>query len=138
MKQSVFLTALIWAALEAGRLVVGDGAVRLIAYGAIALMALMIAGTFLWLWRERATPLALGMAWAWLGAGVLAGWWWRASLIGQGAAPEAGLHLVLAISLTGALLHFAVIQRSFGRHGASFLWPVALALALSGLAWLVA
>jgi len=45
--------------------------------------------------------------------------------------------VLLALSLVGAVLHFAVIHRSFGRHGASFLWPVALALGLSTLIYLL-
>jgi len=32
------------------------------------------------------------------------------------------------------VLHFSVIHRSFGWHGASFLWPVALSLAVGVLA----
>jgi len=135
MKQASILLALVFLALELGQVVAGPETALLVIYGALALMALMIAATFLWLYVERATPLALGMAYSWLGAGLFAGWWWGTNLAGQpGWAPpiEAAL-AVLAFAVVGAMLHFAVIQRSFGFRGASFLWPLGLAFALSGL-----
>jgi hypothetical protein len=139
MKQAIGLMVLVIGALELGRALAGDGAILLIVYGAIALMALMIAATFLWLWFERATPLALGMAYSWAGAALFAGWWWVYTL--SGGAPWAylpqGSFLIQGLSLVGALLHFAVIHRSFGYHGVSFLWPVALALGLSTVVFLV-
>ncbi|WP_188527295.1 hypothetical protein [Sinisalibacter lacisalsi] len=135
MKQAIGLLALILAALALVRAALGGEAALVLAAGAVALMALMIAGTFLWLYFERTTPLALGMAFSWLGWGLFAGWGWAASLAG---APvwgglAAGSLAVLGFCIVGAVLHFSVIHRSFGWHGASFLWPVALALALSGL-----
>ena len=137
MKQSIGLLALAIAALQFGRIAIGDAVVLAVAHGAMALMALMIAGTFLWLWLERATPLALGMAFSWLGAGVFGGWWWLAERAGAVAwVPGAGgVSALLSLCLVGAGLHFAVIHRSFGRHGASFLWPVLAAFAASALAY---
>jgi len=135
MKQAIGLLALVALGLEAARAVFGAETVLVVVDGALALMALMIAGTFLWLWLERTTPLALGMAFSWLGAGLIAGGWWLTRLAGgpvRGVS-EAGLIVVLGLSLVGAVLHFAVIHRSFGYHGVNFLWPVALALGLSGL-----
>lgn len=131
MKQAFGLLALIMAGLEAGRALAGAEAVVAVVSGALALMALMIAATFLWLWFERTTPLALGMAHSWLGAGLLAGLWWWGQRTGAGwTAPPS---LALALPAVGATLHFAVIHRSFGHHGPGFLWPMALALAISVL-----
>jgi hypothetical protein len=134
MKQSLALLALVLAALHLGRIGLGQSAALVIGYGAMAVMALMMAATFLWLWRERTTPLALGMAWSWLGAGLFAGWWWGLNLAGAAPPPSHAqpVFVLLAIGLVGALLHFAVIHRSFGLHGAGFLWPVVLSLGLSG------
>lgn len=133
MKQAIWLTLLTIAALEAAFLGVGYRAVAEIAYGAIALMALMIAGTFLWLWFERATPLAIGMVLSWLGMSGMAAWWWFYTMMGapDWAARHPGIFTILAFPIVGAVLHFAVIQRSFGSHGMRFLWPVAGALGVS-------
>jgi len=133
MKQAVILLTLVIFVLEAGKLAAGHDAVVEIAYGAIAIMSLMISATFLWLWGERATPLALGMSFSWLGAGLFAGGFWLVDLVGLSAPvwSEDTALLVLAVYIVGALLHFAVIHRSFGRHGMAFLWPVVAALGLS-------
>lgn len=136
MKQAIVLLALVMAALEAGKHLAGHDAVVEIVYGAIAMMSLMISATFLWLWRERATPLALGMSFSWLGAGLFAGGFWLVDLLGLplGIRSEDTALLVLAVYIVGALLHFAVIHRSFGRHGMAFLWPVLAALGASAAA----
>jgi hypothetical protein len=42
-----------------------------------------------------------------------------------------------AIGLVGALLHFSVIHRSFGFHGAGFLWPVFVSLVVSAVVYLL-
>lgn len=135
MKQAIALAVALAAAVELGRALVGDAPVLLVAYGAIALMALWIAATFLWLWAERATPLALGMAFSWAAGGLFAGWWWHDRLVhwpGADIAPH-GVSALLALFFVGTLLHFAVIHRSFGRRGPGFLWPVLAALALAVL-----
>ena len=133
MKQAAVLLALVVLALEAGKLAAGHDAVVGIVYGAIAIMSLMISATFLWLWRERATPLALGMSFSWLGAGLFAGGFWLVDMLGlpERAWSDHTALVVLAVYIVGALLHFAVIHRSFGRHGMAFLWPVVAALAMS-------
>lgn len=139
MKQAVILLMLVIGALEAGKLIAGQSAVVQIVSGSMAVMAVMIAGTFLWLWTERATPLALGMAFSWLGAGLFAGGWWLVDLRltpSWGDGGHAAL-VVLGLCLVGAVLHFAVIQRSYGREGVAFLWPILLALVLSGAGALV-
>ncbi len=133
MKQALLLLMAMIALLEAGMAVLGGATVLALAFGAVALMALMIAATFLWLWLARATSLALGMVFSWSGIGLLTGWWWLSGLPDR-LQPGQGAHLLmiaLGFSLSGAILHFAVIQRSFGRHGPGFLWPVGLAFVLS-------
>lgn len=133
MKQAVLLLALALVALEAGQRMAGHGAVVEIVYGAVTLMSLMISATFLWLWGERATPLALGMSFSWLGAGLFAGGFWLVELFDLGFTGWSGdaTLLALGVYIVGAVLHFAVIHRSFGRHGPGFLWPVLAALGLS-------
>lgn len=106
-----------------------------IGYGAFALMAAMVSLTFLWLWAERATPLAVGMAFGWAGAASVMGWWWVYSLTGAPHAmrQNATLFLFLSVYFVGAVLHFAVIGRSLGL--ARWLWaaPAAFAVAASAL-----
>lgn len=133
MKQAISLFVLVVVILEFGSIFAGEEAVFLIAYGAIALMAFMIAGTFLWLWFECATPLALGMVYSWSGGGLFAAWWWFFNLSGQPdwAYHDEGVFVVLGFYIVGAVLHFSVIHRSFGLHGVSFLWPVVGSLGLS-------
>lgn len=86
-----------------------------VGYGAFALMAVLIAGTFLWLWARRATPLALGMAFGWAGAASVMGWWWVYNLTGHAVWMEESPVLFGCLSLyfVGAILHLQVIGRSF-------------------------
>lgn len=135
MKQALLLLALSLLALELGKAAAGYRAVVELAYGTVAIMSVMISATFLWLWRERATPLALGMSFSWMGAGAFAGGIWLVALFDMplGLTGEDAVLGVLAIYMVGAFLHFAVINRSFGRHGQEYLWPVLAALAVSAL-----
>ncbi|UWP91225.1 hypothetical protein K3X13_08985 [Aliiroseovarius crassostreae] len=139
MKQAFALMMVIAVVLQLGYLWAGYEAIYQIGYGAITLMGLMISLTFLWLYVVRATPLALGMAYSWSGASLVLGWWWVFSVLGEPAwAAESPAHfLFLSLYLVGALLHFSVINRSFGLHGAMFLWPVLGAVCLSGLIYII-
>lgn len=139
MKQALVLIALVAATLGAGYALAGFAAVFTLVYGAIALMAAMIAATFFWLWAVRATPLALGMAVSWSGIALVTGWGWLFELMGRPgwAVGHPAVLALLALYVVGAVLHFAVIHRSFGRHGAGFLWPVAVSVGLSVLAFVV-
>ena len=104
-----------------------------VGYGAFCLMAAMISLTFLWLWARRATPLALGMSFGWAGAASVIGWWWIYNLLdrpGQMAENQA-LFLALSLYFVGAILHFAVIQRSLGLNRMAFLVPVLGAIGAS-------
>lgn len=104
-----------------------------VAYGAISIMAAMIALTFLWLWLRRETPLALGMAFSWAGAASVLGWWWLYDVLEKPAfmRTSAVLFVFLALYVTGAVLHFMVMKRSMGLPYAAFAWPVFLAIGLS-------
>ncbi len=133
MKQAIWLTILTAIGLETAFGVYGFEVVADIVYGAIAIMAFLVACTFLWLWFERTTPLAIGMVISWLGISWMAGWWWVYNLLGAPtwADEHPAVFGILALPLVGAVLHFAVIQRSFGYHGVHFLWPVLGAVGLS-------
>lgn len=140
MKQAFILLLCVVCALGAGHVVLGYEAMLVLTYGALSLLSMMIAATFLWLWFERTTPLALGMAYSWSGIGLVTGWWWMVTLLGHPtwSVGHPGIFAVLGLSTVGAILHFAVIHRSFGYHGASFLWPIIGAIGLSGLAYVLA
>lgn len=130
MKQVLTLYGTVLAALTLAVLALGTAPALLLAFGAIALMALMISATFLWLWQVRATPLALGMSLSWAGSGLTTGWWWALQIgespVWRGAqnAQIALLFLFLSLLISGAVLHFSVIQGTFGLSGGKFLWPV--------------
>ena len=100
-----------------------------LAYGAIVAMAFSISATFFWLWRERATPLALGMGFSWAGATGVMGWWWVYSILGKpGMMVESRLlFLFVSCYFVGALLHFQVIVRSLGWRSVTVLVPLVAA-----------
>jgi hypothetical protein len=120
---------------------VGYALVYQLAYGAVSAMAVVISVTFLWLWWARATPLALGMAFSWAGAGLVMGWWWVFNLRGgpEGMVQHPVLFVFVAAYLVGAALHFQVIQRTVGAPhalfwafpGAALAFVVALAIFLA-------
>lgn len=133
MRQVAILYLAILTVALAGAQGIGFASMMQIAYGAIALMSLTISATFLWLWQARATPLALGMSLSWAGSGLTIGWWWLMRVLGDPAwgMEAAALFLFLSLLVCGAVLHFAVIQGSFGLRGMAFLWPVIGAFAMS-------
>jgi len=135
MKQALLLLVITVVAFSISEATLGFWRTYEVGYGAITIMALMISGTFLWLWFARTTPLALGMAFSWAGCASVFGWRWlyRAfdepeSMIGHTA-----LFLFLSLLFVGSVLHFATIQRSLGLHGRVFLWPVILAILIAYL-----
>lgn len=135
MKQAgLLLVGIAGLALLADR-VFGYAATYAVGYGAFAILAAMISGTFFWLWATRATPLALGMGFSWAGAASVMGWWWVYNLAARPAAmvENAALFLFLSLYFVGALLHFVVIQRSMGMRDWAFLAPLAASLAVSTL-----
>lgn len=136
MKQAVWLLAGTAAVLLAMHGLLGYPAAFGIGYGAITVMSALIAGTFLWLWWERATPLALGMALSWAGTFSVMGWWWVYALSGrpESMAGSGALFVLLSFQIAGAVLHFDVMQSSMGCRRRVFVLPVAGAFALGALA----
>jgi hypothetical protein len=133
MKQALWLLGGTAAAFHAVEYLAGELVARDLGFCWIALMSALIALTFLWLWWERATPLALGMAVSWAGTASMMGWWWlQRPLERSDAASGDGLPLVfLSFQITGAMLHFEVMQTSMGyRRGAAAI-PVLAAFAAS-------
>jgi hypothetical protein len=126
MRQALGMFAAIAAVLFMVNRRIGYEAAYEIGYGALSLMGAMIAATFLWLWYERATPLALGMAFSWAGATCVMGWWWTYNLFDRPVAMVGSevLFAFLSLYFVGAILHFAVMQRSLGLHGALFALPL--------------
>lgn len=112
MKQAFALIALITAALLVAYRLLGYETTYHIAYGTITVMGLVIAGTFVWLWIMRATPLALGMVFSWTGGALVMAWWWAHQLLGRPEEMWASpvLFIFLAFYIAGAILHLVVIQ----------------------------
>ena len=135
MTHGLLLFVLVTAAFMASHETLGWRATYQIGYGAFCLMAAMISLTFLWLWGRRATPLALGMSFGWAGAASVIGWWWVFNLLDKPEimARSELLFLPLSLYFVGAILHFNVIQRSFGRYRLAFVLPVAGAVLASAL-----
>lgn len=136
MKQGLLLFTATLAALWLLQAAMGFRVAAQLAYAGLTALALAIAGTFLWLWRERATPLALGMAFSWAGAASVTGWWsWARTLDhGEWMRGHPALFFCLALYMTGAILHFAVIGRSLdrtARDGLILGTAVAAALAIA-------
>ncbi|MEM6385083.1 MAG: hypothetical protein AAF718_02485 [Pseudomonadota bacterium] len=102
-------------------------------YGAFALLAVVIAGTFFWLWVKRSTPLALGMVFSWSGATGVMAWWWLYSLLGRPDwMQDNGLLFVfLSTYLVGAVLHLEVIGRSFALSRGATYAPIVAAVVVS-------
>ena len=138
MKQALLSFCGLALAFFAGKSLLGYTAVYNIAYGALAAMAFVVAFTFLWLWWVRATPLALGMAFSWLGAGGVIGWWWIYSLAN---APvwmhqNPALFLFLAAYLVGAFQHFTVMRQTMAVNAVAYwLGLLGLLLGVVGLAF---
>ena len=135
VKQALTIYAVVLGAIHASYLGQGFLGTAQIAYGALTVMALMISATFLWLWAMRMSPLSLGMAFSWAGAAVVMGWWWLFTLLGAPLWMQRSELLLglLALFMTGAVLHFDVLETSLGYRRGSFLLPVAGALTVSVL-----
>ena len=139
MTQAILILLSLLAAFLTGDAWLGYEPIYQTAYGALTMMAAMISLTFLWLWARRATPLALGMSFSWAGASSVLGWWWIYRLLEAPAAmvDSAALFVFLALYFCGAVLHFAVIGRSFGAPRLTFLLPILGAVGVSVLIQLI-
>ncbi len=136
MKQALWLVAATSAAFLAVHAGFGYPAAIGIGYGAIMVMSTLIAATFLWLWWQRTTPLALGMAMSWAGTASVTGWWWAAALAGRPEAMSGNGALLpfLSLQIAGAVLHFDVMQTSMGLRRRVFVLPVVAAFAAGAAA----
>lgn len=101
-----------------------------VSYGAFAIMAAIISGTFFWLWARRSTPLALGMAFGWAGASSVMAWWWLYNHLGQPDVLNENrvLFVFLAIYFVGAIMHLELIGRSFSQPRMAALAPIVAVL----------
>ncbi|MGO4915076.1 hypothetical protein [Pseudogemmobacter sp. W21_MBD1_M6] len=138
MKQAIFGFLLPVVALFLVSARCGYAAAYLIGYGVLTLMAFWIALTFLWLWLQRATPLALGMVFGWAGAALIMGWWYVYALLGQPVWMSGNrlLFVPLAVYLGGAAIHSRVIWAAVVADNRGHWVPVGLATLVSGGLWL--
>jgi len=128
MKIAVFGIGAVFALIATGVALGGYAPVYQLSFGTFAIMALAIGATFFWLYRRRATPLALGMALSWAGSAGVIGWWYVLALLDrpEGMVDNSLLFVFLATHMTGALMHFRVIGSTLGwAPGVWVLVPVA-------------
>ncbi len=133
MTKPIFLGATIAAVFVIADLLWGYTVVFRIGHGLFVILALVISGTFLWLWVRRSTPLALGMAFGWAGAASITAWWWVRNLLDRPdwMRESPVLLLCLSLYLVGAILHLEVIGRSFSLSRVTTFAPVYAAIVLS-------
>lgn len=135
MRQALGMLLVIAAGFVWGDVMFGYQVVYEVGYGALMLMGVTISGTFLWLWYERATPLALGMSFSWAGAAGVMGWWWTYNILGkpQSMFESEALFVLLSVYFVGAILHFAVVARSIALPGYAQAIPVVGAALVSAM-----
>lgn len=116
MKIAFFGVCALFAMIATGVALGGYAAMYELTFGTFAIMAITIGITFLWLYRTRSTPLALGMALSWAGSAGLIGWWYVLALFDrpEGMIDNSLLFVFLAMHMTGALMHFRVIGSTLG------------------------
>lgn len=133
MTRPTFLLLGIMGVFELAHQAFGYTVVYRVGYGAFAILALIIALSFLWLWWQRSTPLALGMAFGWAGAASVIAWWWVFNLLDKPdwIRDSSLLFVFLSVYFVGALMHLEVIGRSFGYSRRAACLPVLASLALS-------
>lgn len=134
MRKSLLLFLGFWVGLATIDSLFGFDAAYDAGYGAISLLAVVISGTFAWLWRIRATPMALGMAFSWAGCAGLVGYWWTFNQVGRPPGPGIEHDLLwgfVALYLAGAGAHLRVITNAHGGGRPLFLLTFGSALAAS-------
>ena len=102
MREAVLLILGGLVAFGAAETRLGADQATLATMRAAAGLAVPLGGAFVWLWLERATPLALGLALAWAGSGALLADW-------PSEGPGRGAHLFAALYLAGAVVHLRVV-----------------------------
>ena len=103
-----------------------------VAYGMVAAMAFVISISFFWLWHQRATPLALGMALCKLGSALILAWYALYRVLNRSPVmiDHEVLKLFIGFYFVGAAHHFAVMQRTMRTSLTVFVLPVVLTVAL--------
>lgn len=128
MRQALLLTAALMAAFLLMESAFGPRFAINLGFGAIAVIAVTNAGTFLWLWWARTTPLALGMAFSWFGQAALSVLWYLSDVpwttAWLDALDSAVLFLAVSFYLVGGALHIAVMQRSMELARSMMVWPI--------------
>ena len=139
MKQALYLFGLVAMAFVGLDFAFGYQTAYAISYGAIALMAVAISLTFLWLYVQRTTPLALGMSFSWAGAASVMGWWWLYNTFDKPAAMDESevLFIFVALYFVGAIMHFGVIVVSLNLPRPLFVLPILGSLLISAAIHLV-
>lgn len=136
MTRSFFLFTAFWAGLAGLEHLMGYDTAYDAGYGAISLVAVVISVTFGWLWRIRATPMALGMAFSWAGCSGLVGYWWVFNQLARTPLPGREHQILwafLALYLAGSVAHLRVIASACGGGRALLVsvFGVVLAVALA-------
>lgn len=131
MIRAILLFLGVYAGLALLDRTAGFGVAYDIGYAAISLMAVVIAVTFAWLYRVRATPMALGMSVSWAGCFGLVGYWWVFAQLGRTPASYMDhdiLFFFVSLYLVGAVLHLLVISQSYFRTRVVF-WGTMIGVA---------
>ena len=116
MSRSVLLILGVYVTLSSIDRTLGFNAAHDIAYAVISLLAIVIAVVFAWLWRVRATPMAMGMALSWAGCHGFVGYWWVYDQLGREPATYLEhdvLFVFIALYFSGAVLHLSVISKAY-------------------------
>ena len=116
MSRSILLVLGVYVTLTTLDRTLGYNAAHDIGYAVISLLAIVIAVVFAWLWRVRATPMAMGMALSWAGAHGFVGYWWVYDQLRRDPATYFEhdiLFVFLALYFSGAVLHLSVISKAY-------------------------
>lgn len=138
MRQALLLTAALTAAFLLVESALGPHLAAQLGFGAITVIAAVNAGTFLWLFWARTTPLALGMAFSWFGQAALSIWLFAngipANVTWTSALDSAAVLLFLSCYIVGGALHIAVMQRSMELARSIMIWPILAAFVVAFIA----
>ncbi|MBM9594415.1 hypothetical protein [Roseitranquillus sediminis] len=138
MRHALALSVILLGGLILAESLVGTDFAIAIGFGAITTIAATNAATFLWLWWARTTPLALGMAYSWLGQAAISIWWFVSGI--PHTAPWVTpfdskiLFAVLSIYIVGGIIHISVVQSSVDAVRRVVLLPAIAAFAVALLA----
>ena len=135
MSRTILLTLGIYVALSTVNRTLGFDVAYDLGYGAISLLAIVISVTFAWLYRVRATPMAMGMALSWAGCHGLVGYWWVYNQVGRKPSTLLEydvLFAFIALYFTGAILHLSVISKAYFKTRVVFWCTLSGVMGISG------